>query len=268
VRSFDLGRPDADPVVLGTHEGTVKSVVWVDDTLGVSAGDDGLVKCVTVIRGPSARLTPSHRWWDLRAGQLATSTSFGGPITSMEISRATGQLVLTSGKTVAFVPTQPGAPAAHTLTLPYAPSSASVHPVLRDRFVTGSTADEWVRVHGLDGAERDVHKGHHGPVHCVEFSPDGEMFASGSGASLPRPRAAPPPLTLPPQRTVRARRLRARSTRRLMRALCFFFYRRDDPALADDAGEHVRALAGPARCRVKWVAWLLGRGVYCCIGYM
>ena len=47
--------------------------------------------------------------------------------------------------------------------------------------MTGSTSDEWVRVHGLDGEERDVLKGHHGPVHSVEFSPDGEMYASGSG---------------------------------------------------------------------------------------
>ena len=41
-----------------------------------------------------------------------------------------------------------------------------------------------MRVHGIDGDERELLKGHHGPVHCVEFSPDGEMYASGSGELL------------------------------------------------------------------------------------
>jgi serine-threonine kinase receptor-associated protein len=127
----------------------------------------------------------------------------------MELSAETGRLVLTAGKTVAFVPAAGGANApAHTLVLPYAPSSASIHPTLQDRFVTGSTADEWVRVHGIDGAEREVLKGHHGPVHSVAFSPDGEMYASGSGEQS-HDSAAAVPVTDDvrdcPQRTVRPR---------------------------------------------------------------
>jgi serine-threonine kinase receptor-associated protein len=59
VRIFDLARPDAEPTLLlgggegegaaaagaGTsHGGTVKSVVWLNQALGVSAGEDGIVK--------------------------------------------------------------------------------------------------------------------------------------------------------------------------------------------------------------------------------
>lgn len=102
----------------------------------------------------------------------------------MELSAPTNRLVVTSGKTVSFIPAMLNGGQTHSLTLQYAPSSASIHPILQDRFVTGSIGDEWVRVHDLNGEERELLKGHHGPVHCVEYSPDGEMFASGSGACL------------------------------------------------------------------------------------
>jgi serine-threonine kinase receptor-associated protein len=51
VRIFDLGRPDAEPDFLAepgalSHEGMVKSVVWVGEHTGVTAGEDGLIKCV------------------------------------------------------------------------------------------------------------------------------------------------------------------------------------------------------------------------------
>lgn len=50
VRMFDLSRPDAEPDVFSdngsgiAHDGTVKSVVWVGDHTGVTAGEDGLIK--------------------------------------------------------------------------------------------------------------------------------------------------------------------------------------------------------------------------------
>jgi serine-threonine kinase receptor-associated protein len=128
------------------------------------------------------------RWWDLRSRKVTRRLPFDKPITSMELSVQTQRLVVTSGNTVAFIPAQPTeAPRpTHSLNLPYAPSSASVHPIWQDRFVTGCTSDEWVRVHGIQGEEREVHKGHHGPVHCVEYSPDGEVYASGSGGCKAR----------------------------------------------------------------------------------
>lgn len=101
---------------------------------------------------------------------------------SMELSMPKSTLVVCAGQAVSFLPLIPNSAPTHTLALPHAPSSASLHPTLGDRFVAGSTADPWVRVYGLeDGVEREVYKGHHGPVHCVEYSPDGEMYASGSG---------------------------------------------------------------------------------------
>lgn len=122
-----------------------------------------------------------YRWWDLRSRTLITSLHFPSAVTSMELSPQTNRLVVTSGKTVSFIPALPNGSPTHSLTLAYSPSSASIHPILQDRFVTGSLGDEWVRVHSIDGEEREILKGHHGPVHCIEYSPDGELFASGSG---------------------------------------------------------------------------------------
>jgi len=48
-------------------------------------------------------------------------------------------------------------------------------------FVVGGSSDFWARVYDFStGKELEVHKGHHGPVHCVHFAPDGATFASGS----------------------------------------------------------------------------------------
>ena len=47
---FDLRRPDAEAEFFSedgsgiSHNGTVKSVVWVGEHTGVTAGEDGLIK--------------------------------------------------------------------------------------------------------------------------------------------------------------------------------------------------------------------------------
>ncbi len=154
----------------------------------MSGGEDRIIKWVLLVSGDLSVWLRGRvrvmRWWDRRTRTVTRKLSFDHPITSMELSSQTQRLVVTSGNMVAFIPAQPaetGTPA-HSLNLPYAPSSASVHPIWQDRFVTGSTSDEWVRVHKINGEESEVFKGHHGPVHCVEYSPDGEVYASGSGA--------------------------------------------------------------------------------------
>jgi len=167
IRVFDLARPDADPDFLGggsiSHDGTVKSIVSLSESIVVSAGEEGTLK-----------------WWDLRSSKSTFAMPCAAPITSMELSPSTSTLVVTSGVNVSFLPSIPRSAPSHTLTLQHPPSSASLHPLQSDRFVAGSTGDPWVRVYGMDGQVKEVLKGHHGPVHCVEFSPDGEMYASGS----------------------------------------------------------------------------------------
>lgn len=61
IRLFDLGRPDAEPLILGSRpdglscDGTIRSLVWDDaqgGAVGVSASEDGLVRCVAELARP------------------------------------------------------------------------------------------------------------------------------------------------------------------------------------------------------------------------
>lgn len=62
VRMFDLRRPEAEPDLFVengapvSHDGTVKSVVWVGEHTGVTAGEDGLIKYVICVAHPA----PGH----------------------------------------------------------------------------------------------------------------------------------------------------------------------------------------------------------------
>lgn len=171
LRIFDLTRDENDGVEelkmdheATAHKGTVRSACWDEGRSSIiSMGEDKIV-----------------RWWDTRTLEETHSISFDAPITSMEKSHD-GELVsITSGNDVTFLDLTSRLPYL-SQTLSYAPSTASLHPIHRESFVTGSTQDGWVRLHDAEsGEEKEIGKGHHGPVHCVSFSPDGEMYATGS----------------------------------------------------------------------------------------
>ncbi|KAL9270228.1 Serine-threonine kinase receptor-associated protein-like protein [Drosera capensis] len=64
--------------------------------------------------------------------------------------------------------------------MPCIVESASLEPKYGDKFISGGE-DMWVHVFDFHtGEEIACNKGHHGPVHCIRFSPGGESYASGS----------------------------------------------------------------------------------------
>lgn len=101
----------------------------------------------------------------------------------MELSADGQYITSTTGKSVYFWDAQ-------TYTLrkqiktEYDVSAVSLHPN-HTRFVAGGSSDLWVRIYDFEsGRELEVYKGHHGPVHTVSYSPDGELYATGSGNAL------------------------------------------------------------------------------------
>eukprot|EP00128_Syssomonas_multiformis_P017187 Colp12_sorted_trinity150504_noHs@17358 len=157
MRVFDINKPEQEP-----------QTIECADRLGYYTEDASVVlTCGDVLRK-----------WDLRTGTCTQEVSLGQPITSMELARNSSVVVATHGTTVSCLDGQT-LEVIKTFKLDVPVNSASLHPT-SDKLVTGG---QDFYLHVLDyatGAELEVYKGHHGPVHCVRFAPDGEVYASGS----------------------------------------------------------------------------------------
>ncbi|KAI8879525.1 WD40 repeat-like protein [Backusella circina FSU 941] len=164
LRIFDLYRPDAPPLEATDHEDTIKAVVWDEDRhLVMSAGDDSTV-----------------RLWDLRTMRSTCVITCSDPVSTLTKSPDGQYITWAAGKKANFWKIDGPVEATKSLTLEQNTSSVSLHPDHK-KFVAGSADDLWVRICDFDtGKVSDVYKGHHGPIHTVSYSPDGEIYATGS----------------------------------------------------------------------------------------
>jgi len=162
LRIFDLSKMEADPVKLEGHTQPIKIALWsADDNLIYSAGGESEFKV-----------------WDARTLSVIKTVPTKAPLASLELSLDRKHITTCTGKEVCFFDLDTFA-VVKSLTLSNESNSASLSPD-RSAFVVGGT-DFWVRVYDFTtGKEIEVLKGHHGPVHCVRYSPDGAAFASGS----------------------------------------------------------------------------------------
>ncbi|EFJ21886.1 hypothetical protein SELMODRAFT_151778 [Selaginella moellendorffii] len=163
LRIYDLERPDAAPTEMEGLTSTIRSAVWhhSDQTILSSCNDTGSV-----------------RLWDVRTKTTVRQLETKSPCTSVEVSRDGRYITTADGNSVKFWDANHfGMVKSFTMARPM--ESASLYPAL-GKFVAGGD-DMWVRVFDFyTGEEIECCKGHHGPVHCVRFSPGGESFASGS----------------------------------------------------------------------------------------
>lgn len=178
LRVYDLSKPEADPLVFVQSPDEIISVTkcnWFDDRTVLAAGSDGTVRFWDVDQPDSTR-------------QLVRTLSAGGAkkegVRDMEIvTLADGRQVLTvaAGERVTFFDLGTGEEI-HSYRMPIhfrEEGGASLHPGGK-KFVAGGS-DLWVRVFDFEtGKELECHKGHHGPVRCLRYHPDGKSYATGS----------------------------------------------------------------------------------------
>jgi len=158
----------------GVHQGTIKAIVWTrDPNVLVTAADDKVI-----------------RWWDLPSRTVVQEQAVQGDIGSCEFSNVKAEptdiggglpvLTIAAGKTVYFYGGHNARTLLKSVTLPYEVASVALHPSQR-KFVTGGIKDTWAKVYDYDSEQEiDVHKGHHGPIWSISFSPDGKLYATGS----------------------------------------------------------------------------------------
>ncbi|KAL6604553.1 hypothetical protein ACP70R_029804 [Stipagrostis hirtigluma subsp. patula] len=164
LRIYDLNRPDAAPREIDKSPGSVRTVAWLhsDQTILNTCTDMGGV-----------------RLWDVRSGKIFQTLETKAPVTSAEVSQDGRFITTTDGSSVKFWDANYFG-LVKSYNMPCAVESASLEPKYGNKFVTGGE-DMWVRVFDFfTGEEIACNKGHHGPVHCVRFTPVGDSYASGS----------------------------------------------------------------------------------------
>ncbi|KAJ7298636.1 hypothetical protein O6H91_Y513400 [Diphasiastrum complanatum] len=163
LRICDLIRPDASPSELEGSPGSIRAAVWhhSDQTILSSCSDISGV-----------------RVWDVRTKTVVRHLETKSPVTSVEVSRDGRYITTADGSSVKFWDANHFG-LVKSYSMPESIESASLYPT-QGKFIAGG-ADMWVRLFDFyTGEEIECNKGHHGPVHCVRFSPGGESYASGS----------------------------------------------------------------------------------------
>jgi serine-threonine kinase receptor-associated protein len=116
--------------------------------------------------------------WDIRAGTEVQKLDFDAAITSMELSADGNVLTATHGQKISFFDAKE-MKLVKDVAVAAPAYTASRHPDGKT-FVWGGIDNLLHVVNYETGEQQEEYKGHFGPVHCVRYSPDGEMYASGS----------------------------------------------------------------------------------------
>lgn len=162
VRVFDIQKPEEKPEEYKGHTAGIKQALFFrNDKCLLTCADDKTV-----------------RVWDRNGAGLVQQVDFPSNPNSIEVSKDGSIITVANANKVTFLDADT-LQKMKEIQLPCPVNSASLHP--EKSFLVAGGDD--LKVYKFDyatGNEIESFKGHFGPVHCVRFSPDGELYASGS----------------------------------------------------------------------------------------
>lgn len=162
MRVFDLQDESAEPDLLQGYKENIRAALWSEDGKYImSGGEDKAI-----------------RLWDTRNMTEVKKVDLPQSVTSMVLSKDGSILVVTYDRTISFWNPE-RMELIKSFVAPTPIFSASLHPS-KSCFVAGGDDFKLYKFDYEDGKEIESFKGHFGPVHCVRYSPDGELYASGS----------------------------------------------------------------------------------------
>lgn len=162
LRIFDLQKPDAEVKQFVGHTSNIKAVHFNKDCNQVwSASDDKTI-----------------RVWDVNSCKEVHCIETPSAPSSLELTSDGSIFTATYGSFTVFYNAE-NFEKIKEIKAPAPVNTASLHPS-KNFFVCGGEDFKMYKFDYYTGEEIESFKGHFGPVHCVRFSPDGELYASGS----------------------------------------------------------------------------------------
>ncbi|XP_065909185.1 serine-threonine kinase receptor-associated protein-like [Dysidea avara] len=165
IRVFDVVSGNKEPTFHTKLSKPIKATVWdgKDNGILLASAEEGVV-----------------RKYDCRTNTEVQSVELSSPsmVTSVDLSWDSTIVTVAHGDCVSFLQSD-SLKVIHTHQFPSIHYSASLHPD-KSCFVAGGEDFKLRKCDFVTGNELESYKGHFGPVHCVRYSPDGEVYCSGS----------------------------------------------------------------------------------------
>jgi len=162
LRLYDLNEYSTQPIIFEGHTSNIKKCLFLDKATKIlSISDD-----------------KSLRVWDTNSGKEVSSLNFTNIPQSIEVSRDGALIILAQGSFVELY-NSTSLEKLNSFTIPIPVSAASIHPNNQE-FVCADENFTLSKYSISNSAVLESFKGHFGPIHSIQFSPDGEIYASGS----------------------------------------------------------------------------------------